>query len=147
MLDAKAVGDKINSLRSQKGLSQDQMAEKLFVTRQAVSRWELGQSLPSIDSLMIMTDLFGVSFEEILCLNQKAVFNQDDLFEGHSREFVLKSIIDGKLKVDLADVFYQFSPTERLALLAALKEKKIKADPESLYPRLTPVEQAYLGRK
>lgn len=46
MLDFQAVGENIHNLRVQKDFSQDEMAELLFVSRQAISRWELGQTLP-----------------------------------------------------------------------------------------------------
>lgn len=44
-------GEIIRKLRRSNGLTQDEMAEKLFVTRQAVSRWENGDTLPNIDTL------------------------------------------------------------------------------------------------
>ena len=49
MLDFQAVGEQIHKLRVRNGYSQDGLAEVLYVTRQAVSRWELGQTLPSVD--------------------------------------------------------------------------------------------------
>ena len=45
--------DILLTLRKKKGLSQDEMAEKLFVTRQAVSRWETGETVPNIGTLKI----------------------------------------------------------------------------------------------
>ncbi|MCI2068503.1 MAG: helix-turn-helix domain-containing protein [Bacilli bacterium] len=145
MLDSKAIGNKINDLRSKNKMSQDQMAEKLFVTRQAVSRWELGQSLPSIDSLLEMSRLFSVSFEDILCLSEKKTIDPHDLFNGHSREYVVKAIIRGDLKVDLGDVFYQFSPEERLQILQAIRDKELRVDIQELLPKLTTGENVYLN--
>lgn len=145
MLDSKAVGNRINVLRSSNGLSQDQLAEKLFVTRQAVSRWELGQSLPSIDSLLEMSKLFSVSFEDILCLNQKtSIIDPNNLFNGHSRDYVVKSIIEGKTQVNLSNVIHLFSPLERMMLLQAIKENKLKTNTESLFPKLNEAEKTYL---
>lgn len=144
MLDSKAIGNKINDLRSKNKMSQDQMAEKLFVTRQAVSRWELGQSLPSIDSLLEMSHLFSVSFEDILCLNEKKTIDPNDLFNGHSREYVVKAIVRGDLKNELGDVFYQFSPEERMQILQAIRDKELKVDIQDLLPKLTSGEKVYL---
>jgi transcriptional regulator with XRE-family HTH domain len=144
MLDAKAVGEKINKLRIKNNLSQDQMADKLFVTRQAVSRWELGQSLPSIDSLLEMSKLFTVSFEDILCLNEQVKIDPEDIFKGHSREYIVKNIRDGKIHTDLSGIFYQLSPSERMLILSAIKEKNLKADLNDLLPKLTDAERIYL---
>ena len=53
-------------LRKKQGLSQDEMAEKLFVTRQAVSRWETGETIPKTDTLKIISKTFGVSINFLL---------------------------------------------------------------------------------
>lgn len=145
MLDFQAVGKQIHNLRVNNGYSQDGLAEILYVTRQAVSRWELGQTLPSVDNLAELCKLFHVSFEEILCMGQPSDFEADDLFKGHSREFVVDGIINGKIKVHLPDVLYQFSPKERLAILKAVKERKIKTDIALLMPNLTQNERIYMG--
>ena len=58
--------DIIVELRKKNGLSQDELAEKVFVTRQAVSRWETGTYLPPADVLLNMSELFGVSINELL---------------------------------------------------------------------------------
>jgi DNA-binding XRE family transcriptional regulator len=144
MLDAKAVGNKINQLRNANSLSQDQMAEKLFVTRQAISRWEVGQSLPSIDSLLEMSKLFHVSFEEILCLDEKPEVDEKDIFQGHSRSFIVSEIREGKIQVDLPSVFSQFLPSERMGILSAVKEGRLRADQNRLLPELSASERDFL---
>lgn len=144
MLDFKAVGEKIHNLRSEAGYSQDRLAETLFVTRQAVSRWELGLTLPSVDNLAELCNLFGVSFEELLCIDRPAHFEADDIFKGHSREFVVKSVLDGTLKVDLPDTFYLFSPAERLRILKAVKDRRVFSDIQRLSVKLTDEEKTYL---
>lgn len=58
--------DKITALRKETGLSQDEMAEKLFVTRQAVSRWETGKTIPGTDMLLRIAGAFGVSTDALL---------------------------------------------------------------------------------
>ena len=65
MLDCIAVGKKIQEYRIKNKYHQDQLAELLYVSRQAVSRWELGQAVPTIDNLITLTRLFGVSFEDL----------------------------------------------------------------------------------
>ena len=58
--------DIIYELRIKKGLSQEELAEKIFVTRQAVSRWENGDTIPSIDTLKLLSQLFDVSINALL---------------------------------------------------------------------------------
>ena len=58
--------DIIYELRTKKGLSQEELAEKVFVTRQAVSRWENGETIPNIDTLKLLSQLFGVSINTLL---------------------------------------------------------------------------------
>ena len=56
----------IFELRTQKGLSQEELAAKVFVTRQAVSRWETGETVPNTDTLKLLSKLFDVSINTLL---------------------------------------------------------------------------------
>ncbi|MBR6094536.1 MAG: helix-turn-helix domain-containing protein [Lachnospiraceae bacterium] len=56
----------IYELRTKKGLSQDELAEKVFVTRQAVSRWENGDTVPNTETLKLLSNLFDVSINTLL---------------------------------------------------------------------------------
>ena len=58
--------DIIRELRTKKGLSQDELAEKVFVTRQAVSRWENGETIPNTETLKLLSKLFDVSINTLL---------------------------------------------------------------------------------
>lgn len=58
--------EKILQLRTQLGLSQMEIAEQLGVSRQSVSKWETGQSVPDLDKLIKLADLFGVSMDELV---------------------------------------------------------------------------------
>ena len=58
--------DVIYRLRTGNGLSQDELAEKVFVTRQAVSRWETGDTVPGTETLKLLSNLFGVSINTLL---------------------------------------------------------------------------------
>lgn len=60
------VKDIIRELRTKKGLSQDELAEKVYVTRQAVSRWEKGETTPNTETLKLLSKLFDVSINTIL---------------------------------------------------------------------------------
>ncbi len=58
--------EKLQSLRKENGLSQEDLAEKVGVSRQAVAKWELGQSYPDIDNLVALSDLFRISVDRLL---------------------------------------------------------------------------------
>ena len=60
------LGEKITHLRLSKGLSQEMLAEKLSVSRQAVSKWEMGQAQPQIDNILQLCALFSVSADQLL---------------------------------------------------------------------------------
>ncbi|GFI61160.1 hypothetical protein IMSAG049_00317 [Clostridiales bacterium] len=58
--------DVILELRTKNGLSQDRLAEKAYVTRQAVSRWETGETVPNTETLKLLSKLFDVSINTLL---------------------------------------------------------------------------------
>ncbi len=58
--------DIIFSLRTKNGISQDELAQKLYVTRQAVSRWEMGETTPNVETLKLLSKLFDVSINTLL---------------------------------------------------------------------------------
>lgn len=60
------LGEKIQKLRKQQGLSQEALAEKVTVTRQTISKWELGQSLPDLDFIAQLSDIFNVSSDYLI---------------------------------------------------------------------------------
>ena len=65
--------DVILKLRTQNGLSQDELAEKIFVTRQAVSRWETGETVPNTETLKLLSKLFDVSVNTLLGSPRKLI--------------------------------------------------------------------------
>ena len=62
-MDTKKI---IYELRTKNGMSQDELAEKVFVTRQAVSRWENGETVPNTETLKLLSRLFDVSINTLL---------------------------------------------------------------------------------
>ena len=65
--------DNLVSLRKMHGFSQDELAEKVFVTRQAVSRWENGETVPNPDTLKLLSALFDVSINTLLGTPRKLI--------------------------------------------------------------------------
>ena len=60
------LGERLQKLRKEKGLSQDQLAEALNVSRQAVSKWERDEAVPEIDKVIKLSEIFSVSIDSIL---------------------------------------------------------------------------------
>jgi transcriptional regulator with XRE-family HTH domain len=59
-------GQKLLSLRKKKGLSQDELGGQLNVSRQTVSKWELGETTPEMDKLITISDFFNISLDELV---------------------------------------------------------------------------------
>ncbi len=70
MIDFEKVGRKITFYRKQKNLSQDELAEEMYVSRQLISKWENGTGVPKIDHVIDLCTILEVDFEELLCLNE-----------------------------------------------------------------------------
>ena len=60
------LGEKIQQLRRQKGLSQEQLAEQVEVSRQSVSKWELNDSVPELDKVILLSKIFSVTTDDLL---------------------------------------------------------------------------------
>ncbi len=60
------IGEKITHLRNALGMSQEALADKLSVSRQSVSKWEMDQTQPQIDKILLLCELFGISTDELL---------------------------------------------------------------------------------
>lgn len=86
------IGDKIYKLRQERGWSQDELAEKLAVSRQSVSKWESGKSVPDSDKIVTLSGLFSVSADFLLKdsgeaapetrqAKEPAVFDKDGTFD------------------------------------------------------------------
>ena len=80
------IEERIQDLRKKKGLSQEQFADVLGVSRQAVSKWEMGQSLPEIEKLIAMSQLFGVTIDYILKGEMAPVMGETETRRAASRK-------------------------------------------------------------
>ena len=61
-----SLGENLQRLRKEKGLSQEDVAQKLFVSRQSVSKWENGNAEPGVKDLAALADMFGVTLDELV---------------------------------------------------------------------------------
>ncbi|MGK0607261.1 helix-turn-helix domain-containing protein [Enterococcus gilvus] len=60
------LSEQIKNCRNDLGLSQDELAEKLFVTRQSVSKWELGESIPDLNNIIKLSEILNITLDELI---------------------------------------------------------------------------------
>lgn len=70
--------EKLQILRKQQGMTQEQLAEKLYVSRTAVSKWESGKGYPNLESLKQISKLFSISIDELLSGDELVLLAEDD---------------------------------------------------------------------
>ncbi len=80
-------GEKVKAVRTKAGLTQEQFAQRLGVTRQAVSNWENGRNLPDIEVVIAMSRTFGVSLDELI------LGGEDMAQENDTREDMAEKLI------------------------------------------------------
>lgn len=88
--------EKLKSLRKNAGISQEKLAEKIGVSRQAITKWETDMGIPDIENIMALSALFNISIDELLS-NQKSVKKQEDFLY----ESVTEYDIDGTKRYDM----------------------------------------------
>ncbi len=71
------LGERLKMYRRQTGLSQEKIGEMLGVSRQAVTKWELGQTTPSSDNLIALANLYDVSLDELIGKNEMALAEEE----------------------------------------------------------------------
>ena len=73
------IGNKLSELRKSKHLSQEEAADKLGVTRQTISKWELDQSTPDFDKILPLCELYGISADELLGSSLRKEKNEENI--------------------------------------------------------------------
>ena len=97
--------EKLQELRKNKGLTQEELAEALYVSRTAISKWESGRGYPSIDSLKEVAKYFSVTIDELLSSNEVLSIAEED---NKQKEKHLKSLVFGLL--DISTLMFFFLP-------------------------------------
>lgn len=141
-MEAKEV---LYSLRTKAGLSQDELAQKVFVTRQAVSRWERGETTPNVETLKLLSRLFDVSIntllgspEPLVCqccgmpLEDAAISREPD--GSYNEEYCKWCYADGEFKYTSKEQIIDFC-VERMASEDWPKEQ-VRAHMEAVVPEL-----------
>ena len=137
--------DILLQLRTTKGLSQEQLAEQVFVTRQAVSRWETGETTPNTETLKLLSKLFDVSINTLLGAPRKLICQccgmplEDSLLsrepDGSFNEDYCKwCYTDGEFKYKSMDELIDFCASHMAS--EAWPEAQVRAHMQAVVPGL-----------
>ena len=97
------VGEKIQYYRKKIGLSQEELGQKMLVSRQTVSLWEMDKTLPTVDNLIRLKEIFSVSIDDILSEAEPIEENENEPKEAYVFKYKKFNITQNKMsEVDLA---------------------------------------------
>ena len=94
---------KLQELRKQKGLTQEELAEKLYVSRTAISKWESGRGYPNIESLKAIAKFFSVTVDELLSTDEVLTIAEED---NKRKEKRFRDLIYGLLDLSIAMLLF-----------------------------------------
>jgi len=97
--------EKLQELRKQRGFTQEELAERLYVSRTAVSKWESGRGYPNIDSLKAISKLFSVTVDDLLSGEELLTIAEED---QKQKELYVQDLVFGLL--DLSVAMFLFLP-------------------------------------
>lgn len=90
---------KLQELRKHKGLTQEELAEKLYVSRTAISKWESGRGYPNIESLKAIAKYFSVTVDELISTDEVLIIAEED---NKRKEMRFRDLIYGLLDICIA---------------------------------------------
>ena len=94
---------KLQDLRKQKGITQEELAAALFVSRTAISKWESGRGYPNIDSLKAIAKFFSVTIDELLSGSEVLTIAEED---QKQKDAHLRDMVFGLLDLSAAIIFF-----------------------------------------
>lgn len=77
-------GDRLKQIRADQGLSQEQLAEKIGVSRQAITKWETNRGLPDAENMIILAEIFKMTLDELILQRKNEQKMQEKLFESET---------------------------------------------------------------
>ena len=95
--------EKLQQLRKQKGLTQEELAESLFVSRTAVSKWESGRGYPNIESLKAIAKFFSVTIDQLLSCDEVLTIAEEDQKQTATQ---FRDLVFGLLDLSIAMFFF-----------------------------------------
>lgn len=100
------LSEKLQILRKKNGLSQEELAERLGISRQAVSKWESGQSAPDLNKLIIISELYNVTIDNLVKESDEFIFEQNN--EVKDEEKVDNKSIQVVLNLNNSSLEYEY---------------------------------------
>ena len=95
--------EKLQNLRKQRGLTQEELAEKLYVSRTAISKWESGRGYPNIESLKAISKFFSVTVDELLSTDEILTIAEED---NKRKEKHFRDLMYGLLDLSIAMLLF-----------------------------------------
>ena len=99
-------GEKLRKLRTDRGLTQDDLAEKIYVTRTAISKWESDRGYPNIDSLKAISKFFSVSIDDLLSPDEVLTIAEQD---NKQKETRFKDLVYALLDLCISMLLFQIA--------------------------------------
>ena len=97
------LNEKLQELRKHKGMTQEELAEALFVSRTAVSKWESGRGYPNIESLKAISKFFGVTVDQLLSGEELLTISEED---NKKKENHFRDLVFGLLDISVAMLMF-----------------------------------------
>ena len=145
MLNLTLIGKRISEKRKELKLTQNGLAELLFITGQAVSKWENGKSLPSIDILYELTKVLNVSIDYILDDSDIQDDDYETKFKNYPRDIVLSNYLkQNDWHNHISDIFYLLSTKERYKVINKIVQSEECFIIKDIWPYLKDEERIYL---
>ena len=111
--------EKLKTLRKQKNISQEQLAEIIHVSRQAITKWESGNGIPDIENLIAISSLFNESLDSLLSEEKSLISKHEFLYESRT-EYDLDSAKKIDLKIGTAhEIIIEKTNDEKIQVIAA----------------------------
>lgn len=109
--------DKLKDLRKSKNMSQEQLAEKLYVSRQAITKWENGTGLPDIENIVAISALFKTSLDDLLSEEKSLMIKHEFIYESRT-EYDLDEEKQLDIKIGAAhEVIVEKTADEKIQIL------------------------------
>jgi transcriptional regulator with XRE-family HTH domain len=144
--------EKLKTLRKEKNISQEQLAEKIHVSRQAITKWESGNGIPDIENLIAISALFNESLDSLLSEEKSLISKHEFLYESRT-EYDLDSPKRIDLKIGTAhEVIIEKTNDEKIQVIAAsnklsflTQQVKVKIDENRRYMDVIIKHSTYLS--
>ncbi len=122
------IGEKIQQLRKAKNLSQEQLAVQLEVSRQAVSKWELNESTPDTDKIILISKIFSVSTDYLLLENPEVVNVIETEVKIDNDLQRSKSMTIAALFISILGLIITFTPKPSILIMVSYWECPFKLE-------------------